>query len=297
MISILYVDDESGLLHLCKRYLEQTGGFTVDIAESAQAALEKIQTTSYDAIVSDYMMPGMDGIELLKVLRSSGDNTPFLIFTGKGREEVVIEAFNNGADFYLQKGGEPKAQFAELIHMIETAVTHHHERYALEESEKKYRDFFRTSRDAVFITSLTGEIVDVNTPFIKMFGYDSREELMSVNVAELYENPDDRRTHIRTIIEKGYTKEYQVNLRKKDGTLLSTLVTSVPRKDADGNVLGFQGTIRDITEKKRAEEALQESEDKFRSLFENIAAGICIYEFIFDGGRVVDCRILEVNSA
>ncbi len=268
MISILYVDDDSGLLHLGKRYLEQTGEFTVHIAESADAALKILQTSSYDAVISDYKMPGMDGIEFLKRLRSSGDSTPFIIFTGKGREEVVIEAFNNGADFYLQKGGDPQSQFAELIHMIETAVTHHHEKSALEESESKYRDFFRTSRDPVFITALGGEIVDVNASFIEMTGYDSREELLQVNVAELYENPDERRTHIQTIIEQDYTKDYPINVRRKDGSVISTLVTSVSRKDADGNIVGFQGTIRDITEKKRAEEALRESEDRYRSLAE-----------------------------
>ena len=59
----------------------------------------------YDAIISDYQIPDMDGIEFLKKVRSSGNSIPFIIFTGKGREEVVIEALNAGADFYLQKGG------------------------------------------------------------------------------------------------------------------------------------------------------------------------------------------------
>jgi len=79
-------------------------------------------STTYDAIVSDYQMPEMDGIEFLKTVRGSGSDMPFIIFTGKGREDVVIEAINNGADFYLQKGGNPKAQFAELSHKIKHAV-------------------------------------------------------------------------------------------------------------------------------------------------------------------------------
>ena len=68
-------------------------------------------------------MPEMDGIEFLKIVRGRGDKTPFIIFTGKWREEVVIEALNSGADFYLQKGGEPKSQFAELSNKIQHAVS------------------------------------------------------------------------------------------------------------------------------------------------------------------------------
>ncbi len=286
MISILYVDDESGLLHLCKRYLEGTGDFTVDIAESAQEALEKMQISSYDAVVSDYRMPGMDGIEFLKVLRSSGEMIPFIIFTGRGREEVVIEALNSGADSYLQKGGEPNAQFAELVHMIKRAVEHHAEKTALQESEKKYRNFFETSRDAVFITSLEGDIVDVNESFIEMIGYESREELQSVNVAELYERPDERLTHIRTIADRGHTKEYPVNLRRKDGAIITTLITSVPRKDRDGNILGFQGTIRDITERKIEEERLKQAFERFKIAMDSLDALVYVvdmqsYEILF----------------
>ena len=80
-------------------------------------------------------MPEMDGITFLKKLRASGNFTPFIIFTGRGREDVVIEALNNGADFYIQKGGEPKSQFAELSNKIRYAVSRKHSEEALGESE------------------------------------------------------------------------------------------------------------------------------------------------------------------
>ncbi len=122
MISILYVDDETTLLDVTKIYLERTGEFSVDTSESAAAALAMLPKKNYDAIVSDYQMPGMDGIEFLKVLRKEYPKLPFIIFTGKGREEVVIQAFDSGADFYLQKGGAPKPQFAELTRKISSIV-------------------------------------------------------------------------------------------------------------------------------------------------------------------------------
>ena len=122
MISVLYVDDETSLLDVTKIYIEHTGEFSVDTTPSARTALTIMDKRMYDAVISDYQMPDMDGIEFLKKVRSSGNSIPFIIFTGKGREEVVIEALNAGADFYLQKGGDPRSQFTELAHKIRQAV-------------------------------------------------------------------------------------------------------------------------------------------------------------------------------
>jgi PAS domain S-box-containing protein len=130
MISVLYVDDEADLLELGKLFLEQDGVFAVTTIESGNRALELLREITFDAIVSDFQMPEMDGISLLHQIRSTTD-TPFILFTGKGREEVVIEAINNGADFYLQKGGDPAAQFAELGHKIVQAVSRRKAEHAL----------------------------------------------------------------------------------------------------------------------------------------------------------------------
>ena len=105
MYTVLYVDDEPQLLDLGKLFLERTTEFHVEIASSAKDALASPAIQSYDAIVSDYQMPDMDGIAFLKAVRERFGDVPFILFTGRGREDVVIDAINNGADFYLQKGG------------------------------------------------------------------------------------------------------------------------------------------------------------------------------------------------
>ncbi len=122
MIRVLLVDDEPALTDITRLYLVRAGDFIVDSVSSGPEALERCEKTRYDAIVSDYEMPEMNGIALLIALRRRGDTTSFIIFTGRGREEIAIQALNNGADFYLQKGGDPRVQFTELGNMIEQSV-------------------------------------------------------------------------------------------------------------------------------------------------------------------------------
>jgi PAS domain S-box-containing protein len=147
--NILYVDDEQSLLEIGKLFLEEGGLFTVDIITSARAALALMETKTYDAIVSDYQMPFMDGIGLLKTVRSLGNTIPFILFTGRGREEIVIQALNEGANFYLQKGGDPDAQFAELSHKIQTAIEHHRAAEKIQSLNRLYSVLSATSK-AIF---------------------------------------------------------------------------------------------------------------------------------------------------
>jgi PAS domain S-box-containing protein len=124
---------------------------------------------------------------------------------------------------------------------------------ALRESEERYRTFFRTSRDSVFITTTGGRWVDMNQAAVELFGYRDEEALRAIPIPHLYADPGDREDHTRAIADQGFTKDYPVDLRRKDGTVIHTLITSVARTDDAGNMIGFQGTIRDVTEHRRAQ--------------------------------------------
>jgi len=147
---------------------------------------------------------------------------------------------------------------------------------ALRESEEKYRAFFKTSEDPVFITSKEGRWRDMNDAAVELSGYESRDELLKVNVPDLYENQEEMQRHLQLTEQHGFTKEFPVNLRRKDGSIINTLITSVAKKDVNGNVIGYQGTIRDITERKKEEAVLRESEEKYRLVVENANEAILV---------------------
>ncbi|MBP7119946.1 MAG: response regulator [Methanolinea sp.] len=180
MITVLFVDDEPALLDVSRRYLEKTGDLKVDTCFSTEEAIEKLKERSYDVIISDYEMPGIDGIDFLKILRNLGDWTPFIIFTGRGREHVVIEALNSGADFYLQKGGDPKAQFTELIHTIRLAV----QRKRNELSLQITRHSIEKASIQVLWLDTRGRIMYANEASCQALGYRA-DELLLLSIGDI----------------------------------------------------------------------------------------------------------------
>ena len=267
---ILYVDDDPALLEIGRLFLESDRTFTVDTVVSAREAIDHLKSVSYDAIVSDYQMPEMDGITFLKMLRAQGTTTPFIIFTGKGREEVVIEALNSGADFYLQKGGDPTSQFAELAHKIRHAVSEKRADQALKKSEQDYRHLIEHANEAIYVVQ-DGMLRMVNPRLVELSGY-SAEELLGEPFLK-FVHPDDRemlksRFKRRIGGETTVPSRYSFRLYRKDGTLLwvelSVVAISWNEKTATLNFL------IDITERKLAENALRESEERYRIVTQSI---------------------------
>ena len=272
MIPILYVDDESTLLDVTKIYMEKSGEFAVDICLSAEEALPRLETTSYEAVISDYQMPGMDGLEFLNVLRARYPLLPFILFTGKGREEVAIEALNSGADFYLQKGGEPKSQFAELKNKVRQLVRRRAAEKALAESQEKYRDIVENINDIPYIIDTAG-IITYISPMVSQFGFLAADVIGKPVMDFII--PEDRFDMGQRLsaIREGQAKPYVFRIRSREGKIVWVRGSSRPILE-DGQFAGVRGVMTDFTSQKEMEEAIRASEGHYRGIFDNAPMGI-----------------------
>jgi PAS domain S-box-containing protein len=273
MISVMYVDDEPALLDIGKLFLEKSGQFRVDTVTSAHEALNKIKSVSYDAIVSDYQMPEMDGIAFLKEIRAGFPDLPFIIFTGKGREDVVIEAFDNGADFYLQKGGTPTPQFFELGHKIIAAVRRRQAEKAFLESETRYRNVVEDQTEFIcrFLPNITH--VFVNEAYCRYFDK-SRDEIIGKKF-----KPDipltDRnsvRDHFLSLTRENPIASIDHRILMPDGEIRWQRWSDRGIFNDAGVLIEYQSVGRDITETKHSEEDLRVINHELHAAYEQIAA-------------------------
>ncbi|MBW2149221.1 MAG: PAS domain S-box protein [Deltaproteobacteria bacterium] len=158
----------------------------------------------------------------------------------------------------------------------------------LKESEEKYRTLFERVPHGIFISSPGGKFLDCNQALVDMLGYDSKEELCQIDLAtDLYVDPRQREDFKQAVEREGFVKDMEVKFKKKNGTKINILLTGHVKKDIHGNVINYEGLNVDITEKKKYEEKLRESEEKFRTLFERVRHGVYISS---REGKFLDCN-------
>ena len=120
-LRVLHVDDDECFLNVSKQILEMDDKIKVETAASVDEALDNLKQFHYDAVISDYEMPGKNGLQFLEELKKITNSPPFILFTGKERGAVAVKALNLGAFSYLNKNGNPEAVYAELASCIEQA--------------------------------------------------------------------------------------------------------------------------------------------------------------------------------
>jgi PAS domain S-box-containing protein len=291
MINVLYVDDEAGLLEIGKVFLEMGGEFSIDTRLSAQDALASITSRSYDAIVSDYQMPEMDGIAFLRAVRAAGNDIPFILFTGRGREEIVIMALNEGADFYLQKGGDPTAQFAELAHKVRQAVRRKEAERSLQDSQKRLSDIIDFLPDATFAIDRSGHVIAWNRAVEKMTGVVAAEILgkgdfeysiafygarRKILIDLIFESDEVIAQHYGHIIHDKGTLIAETTLPRLGN--ITIMGKAGPFYNRNGEIVGAIESVRDITSRVHAEQELRAayeqitaSEEELRAQYEELA--------------------------
>jgi PAS domain S-box-containing protein len=297
-ISVLYVEDERLVSKVMKELLELQGQFDVDTAYSVKDAYEGLKQGRYDVIVSDYLLPEKDGLQFLKELRESGNSIPFILFTGKGREEVAIKALNLGADQYVNKAGETETVYCELAHAIRQAVDRRSAQIELLKREAKLNAILESSPEAITVTDLNGNIVECNQAAVDTHGFKSKENLVGKNAFELIAKKDREKAiqNLKRTLQQRSVKNVEYTLLTKDGREFQAELSASVVRDASGKPEYFMAITKDITERKKAEETLQESEERFRAIFEGANDGILVADVETKRFFFANPRICEITG-
>lgn len=289
-LRVLFIEHDPADVALALRELRK-GDFEpqADVVATLDDFTTRLRAHSYDVILADFRLPGWDGMEALRLLQREGLDIPFILVTGALGEETAVECIKEGAADYILK---------EKMVRLPVAVRHALEQKGLREararaeeallpSEQKFATVFRSSPDAISLSAVSdGRLLEVNDSFLRLSGY-TREELIGRTALELgiWKDPADRQRMLDLLREQGHVRNFQARLGTKSGNILIGDFSAEPIELRGETFLLV--ILRDITEHKRAEEALRESEQRYRTLFERNLAGV--YRSTVDG-RLLDCN-------
>ena len=277
-LDVLVVDDEPSFSSLVKKYLEmEDERLEVDVVNSPEKAVNLF--CDYDCVVSDYQMPGMDGLELLKKVRKEWESDiPFIMFTGKGREEVAMDALNHGADRYLQKGGDPKTQFHELAHTIIKTSRERFVEKKLEREKKRAKKYFETAQVMMVVIDSEGLVVDANQKACDILGY-PREELVGKDWIENFVpnryREMARESHKKFLEtgEKDFLEQSPVITRGGDEKIISWHNSVI--ENEDGEPIASLNSGIDVTQSIEREREIQEKKWMLEGMLNGVTDMIC----------------------
>ncbi|MBI2619206.1 MAG: PAS domain S-box protein [Ignavibacteriales bacterium] len=137
-------------------------------------------------------------------------------------------------------------------------------------SEQQYRSLFEESKDAVYISTPEGKFVDMNPAGLSLFGYNSKEELLAIDIKkDVFVDPAERTGFERELERQGFVKDFESRLKRKTGDVIVVLETASAVRDETGKVVAYRGILRDVTRQKITESALRKSEQRLRDIVEH----------------------------
>ena len=279
-VYVLLVDDDPAFLEAIRESLALTEEFILDCALSAEQALEKLSLSRYDVIVSDYSMPDMDGVDLLIQIRTFS-NIPFILFTGKDDENVVIDAINSGVDFYLKKGEDHEILLAELAYMIRQGAYKKQLVDQLTENEQKFRELFEKSSIATIIYNSEGILVDINPTALSLLHISSGSDVKGLSLFQHHELSEETITllnageTIRSIKVVNFDAIDVIRSQSGRGPGTKYIdISFIPHKRADGSISAYYVQIIDLTAQHHAEDNLRETSEQLSLALEGSRIGL-----------------------
>ena len=269
-IDVLFVDDNAEWAELAASRIEREAEeINVTVAGHANEAMVILEDGEVDCLVADYMMPRINGIQLLERVRGEYPQLPYLLITSEGSEDVAARAIEAGVTDYIVK--DPASnQTVLFVSRIRSAVEQYRLRRAVEESEARYRTVFEQSRDA-FIILQQRRVVFGNQRLAEITGRD-KETLHGSDIVETVIHPEERE-RARTVLDNWYGGRtqralHEARIVQPDGT--------VRQCECTGRRITYEGepallvTLRDVTERQRRERELQWERELNRTVQETL---------------------------
>jgi len=293
-IRVLHVDDEPDFADLTASFLHDAEtAFAVTSATGPDDALDLFREGTFDCVVSDYDMPGLSGLELLAEIREIDPDVPFVLFTGKGSEEIASRAISSGVTDYLQKSVGTD-QYTVLANRIENAVETHRSREALAASQERLSRFIEQSPLGTIEYDETFTIVRVNEAAAEITGYDP-EELVGRTWLPIV--PEDERRHVAAVEREllkdrgGYRSVNEIVTKRGErrwATWHNRVVT-----DDDGEVITIFSQFEDVTGEYDRKQALERSDVLRSTLFGMLPVGVLAEDADREVIRIND-RLLDL---
>jgi PAS domain S-box-containing protein len=282
-IRVLHVEDEPAFAELTTEMLEREGErFAVETARTASDGFDYLTETDVDCIVSDYQMPGKDGIEFLETLREKNEDLPFILFTGEGSERVASEAISAGATDYLQKGGGTE-KFELLAHRIQNAVT----RTRAEHEQQRRLDAIETAQEGISILDAEGRYTYVNEAYADIFGYEP-DEMLGKPKDITYRDETTFTADVRPVLREQEHIEEETTGKRADGSPVP-IRYSLATTATDG----FVCTVQDLREYRANEQEQDATATVLRTVVENLPLGVLV-EDADRNIRLANDRLCEI---
>jgi PAS domain S-box-containing protein len=283
MYSILYVDDEPIFRDLISLFLPKFGEFSIDLAEDPDTGLIMHQEKKYDAIISDFEMPGSNGITFLINIRSTGDKTPFILFTGKSREEMAVEALNWGADHYLHKSGCTD-QFRELAHVTVRAIQRHQSIEEVKRSRQEMKDIISHLPDPTFAINSNGTVIAWNEAMVELTGVNAESMLgtgdytysipffgkkrpLLLDYLLTHDLPEPEKYQKIVRNHTGITGTCSIQM---DGIERIFWIKATVLRDSEGSITGAIESLRDTTERVRLLRSMRDSRKNLENIINHL---------------------------